>query len=96
MNSKENDQLRQSIPFISRPNLLVVTRGINSLPVQDQVEIMERVRDFNDFTPDNDPYSQHDFGSFMHNGEKIFWKIDDYAGNEGYNLVLTILFADEY
>lgn len=27
-------------------------------------------------TPDNDPYDEHEFGAFEHNGEQIFWKID--------------------
>ena len=28
--------------------------------------------------PDNDPYAEHDFGSFEHDGQTIFWKIDLY------------------
>jgi hypothetical protein len=27
---------------------------------------------------------------------RSFWKIDDYNGNEGYDLVLTVMLASEY
>src|SRR5215475_8056743 len=52
------------------------TCGISALPAEDQSAIREKVETFNAFTPDNDPYGEHDFGAFDHNGEKIFWKID--------------------
>ena len=48
------------------------------------------------FTEDNDPWHEHDFGAFEYKGEKMFWKIDDYHGNEGYDLVLTVMLASEY
>ena len=35
---------------------------------------MRRVRALVAFTPDNDPYGEHDFGSFEYAGKKIFWK----------------------
>jgi hypothetical protein len=44
---------------------LFLTRGLADLPVDDQAAI----------TPD-DPYGEHDFGAFDHNGHRIFWKID--------------------
>jgi Protein of unknown function (DUF3768) len=59
---------------------------------------------FSDFTPDNDPYGEHDFGSFEHAGRTIFWKIDLYEESEVkdsngeplVNRVLTIMLAAEY
>lgn len=35
-------------------------------------------------------------GAFEYQGQKMFWKIDDYGGTDGYHLVLTIMFAEEY
>ena len=35
---------------------------------------------FENFTDDNDPYFEHDFGNFELDGETIFWKIDLYEG----------------
>jgi hypothetical protein len=46
-------------------------------------EIFVKVRDFVDFTEDNDPYGEHDFGSFTVSGVKIFWKIDYYDESTG-------------
>ena len=65
------------------------------------------VRNFNKFTPDNDPYGEHDFGSFDYKSDKIFWKIDYYDKNYQYlsenpsnpnitNRVMTVMLASEY
>lgn len=51
------------------------------------VAILEKVRRFDAFTPDNDPYGEHEFGSITHiisegttpHEANIFWKIDTYA-----------------
>ena len=83
------------------------TQGISSLSQEAQSAIREKVETFNDFTPDNDPYGEHDFGSFEHDDEKIIWKIDYYDKNLEYgsqdptNLaittrVLTIMQGHEY
>jgi len=99
MDKETNDALRKSIPNIAPPNLLVITRGIAGLGAEAVAEILLKVKEFSDFNEDNDPWHEHDFGSFLHQseepGKKIFWKIDDYAGQEGYNLVLTVMFAEE-
>lgn len=84
-----------------------VTRGISALPAEDQALIFSRGCSFDDFTPDNDPYGEHDFGAFDHNRIRIFWKIDYYDVHERNgspnpadpsvtHRVLTILLADEY
>lgn len=93
-----NDEHRRSMTGCT------VTRGITALtPVVN--DIFVRVRDFNDFTEDNDPYGEHDFGSFEILGTRIFWKIDYYNEElSGWcdplspdcNRVLTIMLAEEY
>lgn len=82
----------------------IVTKGIASLgPLVN--DVFTRVRDFMDFTEDNDPYGEHDFGSFEILGIKVFWKIDYYDENlKGWcdpldnrcRRQLTIMRADEY
>src|ERR1700734_2550503 len=54
------------------------TVGICALPEEDQSAIREKVEMFNEFTPDNGPHKERDFGAFEHNGNRIFWKIDYY------------------
>lgn len=87
---------------------MLLTAGIDSLTTDDVANIMLLVQNFTDFTPDNDPYGEHDFGSFMYNGNKIFWKIDYYdrfnthfasenpADPTITKRILTIILADEY
>lgn len=65
------------------------------------------VRNFSDFTPDNDPWQEHDFGTFDLDGACVNWKIDYYdralrngsedpADENKTRRVLTILLAEEY
>ena len=85
------------------------TRGIAALPLASQVEIWFAVAQFSDFSADNDPYGEHDFGAVEIEGAgKVFWKIDcfaDEALQEGSEdpadplrsfRVLTIMLASEY
>src|SRR5580700_567371 len=55
---------------------LCVTAGLVGRPDLDM--IIEKVRTFDRFAEDNDPYGEHDFGSFEQNGDTLFWKIDCY------------------
>lgn len=86
---------------------LFVTEGIAALPPEDQSAIREKVERFSDFSGDNDPYAERDFGAFEHGGDKVFWKIDYYdrtltAGSPDPSdanrttRVLTIMLAQEY
>jgi hypothetical protein len=42
------------------------------------MEVLQKVRAFKVFTPDNDPYGEHDFGAFDFNTKRIYWKFDYY------------------
>ena len=81
----------------------MVTRGISALP--NIAKVISMVRDFNEFGEDNDPYGEHDFGSFEYFGEKLFWKIDYYDSalelwtdplSSECHRVLTVMLAEEY
>ena len=86
---------------------VVMTHGVNLLDPEEKVAIMRKVRLFDDFKEVNDPYNEHDFGAFEHDGEKFFWKIDYYDkslenGSEDPSnrkiteRVMTVMFANEY
>lgn len=87
---------------------VVMTRSIANLDPDSQARIIARVRSFDAFDAGNDPYQEHDFGSFEEAGQTIFWKIDYYSddtlsfGSEDPSdpakcvRVLTIMFADDY
>jgi Protein of unknown function (DUF3768) len=86
---------------------VLVTAGVAELPVETKAKLLLAVQCFSDFTPDNDPHHEHDFGSIAIEGETYFYKIDYYAldmdgGSEDpadpekTARVLTIMRADEY
>ncbi len=86
---------------------VVMTQGVNELPLDTKARIILAVQSFEQFTADNDPHREHDFGSFEIDGETYFFKIDYYAldmdgGSEDpadpekTTRVLTIMRADEY
>lgn len=87
--------------------MLVVTQGVKARGDAFMYAAIGAVRTFDAFTPDNDPWGEHDFGAVEIEGEKLFWKIDCYnksltAGSENpasdavTRRVLTIMLADEY
>jgi hypothetical protein len=84
---------------------VMVTSGIREL--DDIAGVMQRVAEYDTYTEDNDPHGEHDFGSFKHGGEVVFWKFDYYdlsltAGSEDPTdpdvtvRVLTVMLASEY
>lgn len=106
-----NDRLRSSVGmpvFGKSPGKVYMTAGIAALPPETQICIMAEVRGFSDFTEDNDPYGEHDFGSFDYPGAgRILWKIDYYAPDMRHGSedpadpektvrVLTVMLATEY
>lgn len=87
--------------------ILVLTSGFQALSGDVQASILYKVRTFDDFSADNDPYEEHDFGAFTYQGIRIVWKIDYYdlrvelhsedPANPGVTQrVLTIMLAEEY
>ena len=54
------------------------TSGIRAMGLVPMIQLRLRIAEFDAFTPDNDPYGEHDFGSLEFQGETVFWKIDYY------------------
>ena len=77
-----NDAIRQN------PARWVFTSNVRALPGNKIEQIIKLVKEFNDFNEDNDPWQEHDFGSFDFEGTKYFWKIE--AGQ------LCVMEANEY
>ena len=98
-----NDAFRQTFTG----GKVVMTDGVAALSPSDLAQLLERVRRFDEFTTDNDPHGEHDFGSLDLSGQTYFFKVDYYApdmdgGSEDpadptkTTRVLTIMRADEY
>ena len=96
-----NDAARQTFTGCR----VMITRGVAALDCVDTV--LTAVRCYTDFSVSNDPYHEHDFGSFAVAGERLFWKFDYYdpdmqmasldpADDTITVRVLTIMLAEEY
>ena len=86
---------------------VVMTAAAAALPADTLNAVILALRRFDAFTPDNDPYGEHDFGAFEHAGERFFFKIDTYADHTlthgaedplapGVVRVLTLMLASDY
>jgi hypothetical protein len=92
-----NDEFRKSFKNT------VMTPGVMFL--ENVLGLAGKVHEFNVFTDDNDPYGEHDFGSFDWKGERIFWKIDYYDKelkqwcdplDPECRRIMTVMLASEY
>jgi len=109
-----NDGLRRAIHSLGRDQV-VMTASVAALigdvalfrGFHRRAEIIRMVRDYESFTPDNDPLGEHDFGRFEFDGTILYWKIDYYdlalaygspdpANPEITTRLLTILRAEDY
>ena len=86
---------------------VVITAGIQSLGEASVAAVLSAVQTYDQFTADNDPYGEHDFGSFTHEGHTVFWQFSYYdldfaqhspdaADPTVTARVLTIMLAEEY
>jgi len=98
-----NDAFRT---FFSGRNAFV-TAGVQALGPDAMAQAIAGIREYKDFTIDNDPHGEHDFGSLKIGEHQLFWKIDYYDRSMTYGSddpadaskttrVLTIMLAEEY
>ena len=100
-----NDQLRTTFnPIAGR---IIYTNGIAALEDNDRLQIFTLVKTFNNFTEENDPHGEHDFGRVEYDGHVAFFKFDYYdkslrkgspdpSDADVTERVMTILLASEY
>lgn len=98
-----NDQLRQT----GTGGRIVMTCGVAALDSTTQAAAFAALRSFDAFTPDNDPYGEHDCASFDAAGHIFIFKIDYYdlemgglstdPANATVTVrVMTVMLAEEY
>ena len=98
-----NDQFRHALTG----GLLHITRGVIALGGKQQAIILDAIAAFDGFSPEDDPYGEHDFGALTIAGTRILFKIDYFdRGLSGHSpdpadpsvtmRVLTIMLAEEY
>ena len=98
-----NDTLRRTL----KGGRIMMTRGVEALGPIAIAQLIDRLRTYDQFDEANDPYAEHDFGAFEHDGSKLFWKIDYYDLSLNFGSedpadpsrtarVLTLMLAQEY
>ena len=98
-----NDQFRQTLIG----GRVVMTPGVAAMEEHDRRTLIDRVRHFDEFTSENHPYGEHDFGSIDLGGCRYFWKIEyfdptlicgssDASDMATTERVLTLMRADDY
>ena len=98
-----NDHARQRVD----PCRWVITQGVLTCDPLTVAQLLIAVGDFDDFTADNDPNGEHDFGSLYWGEHQVFWRLDYYdldftlhspdpADETVTARVLTVMLAEEY
>src|SRR3954466_9046158 len=98
-----NDELRQHLIG----GLAVITPGVAALGPEAVDRIVKTIAVFDDFSNQNDPHEEHDFGSFTAEGGTLFFKIDYYDKSLEMHSpdpsdptvterVITVMLASEY
>jgi hypothetical protein len=98
-----NDALRRNLPL----GHAVLTTGVVALGPESVARIVKTIAVYDDFCHANDPYGEHDLGSFEADGQVIFFKIDYFDKDLKYHSpdpadptvtarVITIMLAEEY
>lgn len=100
-------ELNDTLRTILQGGRVMITAGVQALGADIVAVALIRMQVFGEFTADNDPHGEHDFGSFELDGSKFFFKIDYYdermeQGSEDPSdptkttRVLTLMLASEY
>jgi hypothetical protein len=98
-----NDELRHNLSH----GHAFMTPGVAALGAEAIARIVKTIEVYDDFCHANDPYEEHDFGSFEVDGQTIFFKIDyfdptlilhspDPSDPAITKRVITIMLAQEY
>lgn len=87
---------------------IMLTQGVTSLGEGMVANIITTMQQYTDWSKDNDPYGEHDFGIIkLDDSQKVYFKIDYYderlefgsddpADPEKTTRVLTLMLAEEY
>ena len=81
--------------------------SVEAMPQDKKQALIQAVRNYDNFTQDNDPYGEHDFGIIHQEGTEYFWLIDCYDQDRRYlatdpsdiqatTRVLVLTKAEEY
>ena len=107
MNRKKIAELNDILRMAFRGGQIMLTSGFNALPEETKAKAMSAMRNYSDFDPINDIGGTHDFGAFIVDDVKLYFKIAYYDPTMQYGSddpsnpaitkrVLTLMLAEEY
>src|SRR5437899_9415547 len=107
MSADKIRELNDTVRTTMTGGRVMMTAGVDAVPSDVKAMVIRRVATFSEFTPENDPHGEHDFGSFSLAGRKFFFKIDYFdaamefgsqnpADPSKTTRVLTIMLGEEY
>src|SRR5436305_13924822 len=107
MNAERIRELNDAFRSTFSGGKVVMTNSVCELPDCVRANALMKVATFSEFTTENDPYEEHDFGFFKLVGRTFYWKIDSYdelfefssvdpADPEKTTRVLTLMLAEDY
>jgi Protein of unknown function (DUF3768) len=99
-----NDRFRKGDATLG---IYQMTPMVEALTPEQRDRLIAQIQGFEEFTEEDDPYGEHDFGGVEVDGEKYFWKIDyldpnmeylsaDPSGPNETRRVMTIMHCSEY
>ena len=96
-----NDYLRSFLPMMPNPHKLILSAHVSQLTRGEMFEIISLVKRFTNFTNENDPYKERDFGRVVFCDEVFLWKFDYFdesftSFQENGIRALTIMHESEY
>ena len=102
----KNDAFRKAVFMGPQPDgKAFMTPAVETLAEKTKALLFFEIINFDNFTQDNDPYGEHDFGCIERDGiPKIYWKINYYkdemmedGAEDPLNAyrVLVVMFAEE-
>lgn len=85
----------------------VMTPGVAAFGPEAVQRLVQTLSTYSDFCTANDPYTEHDFGAFDFDGQRVIFKIDYYDKSLTYHSpdpsdpsvterIITIMLAEEY
>ena len=107
MSAEKTRELNDRLRIHGHGGKVIMTATVQALGAEFVMAALQKMREFDTFTDENDPYQEHDFGSLEVLGEKLLWKIDYYDPTLEYGSedpadpakttrVLTLMLASEY
>ncbi|CAN1213584.1 DUF3768 domain-containing protein [Tumidithrix helvetica PCC 7403] len=98
-----NDRFRKDFSL----GMLQLSNRVSAMDASKLTALTEAIANFDNFTQDNDPWGERDFGSIELEGDLLFWKIDYYdlqlemhsedpSDSSKTHRVMSVMFANEY